>query len=117
MEPVLDVDTADAFREEVLAASEPTVVLFWATWCPFCLRFKPIFDEAARGSDLRFAAVYLDDVDNPLWDTYDVEVVPTLALFAQGALRFRRDGRLMHGLSEGDMGAFLAAAQGLRAAP
>lgn len=104
---VLEVETAEEFRRTVLAAKEPTVVMFWASWCPFCRAFKPTFDEYAGQYGGRFALVRLDDYDNPLWDEYAVNVVPSLALFRDGALAARKDGRLGRGLSAAELDAFL----------
>src|SRR3989441_5578014 len=81
---MLQVKNPDAFQESVVQAAEPTVVMFWATWCPFCRRFKQEFEKLAAARPWRFAAVYLDDEDNPLWEDYAVDVVPTLALFRGG---------------------------------
>ncbi len=97
---VLEVKDAKAFRAQVLESQEPTVALFWATWCPFCRRYKPEFDKLAAQHAWRFASVYLDDESNPLWDDYDVEVVPTLALFRGGKLVDRQDGILGYGLDK-----------------
>ncbi len=97
---MLDVKDATAFRREVLQAKEPTVALFWATWCPFCRKFKPEFDRLAAANPWRFASVYLDDYENPLWDDYAVDVVPTLALFRGGKVAERVDGVLGYGLDK-----------------
>lgn len=102
-----EVANVEAFDREVLRAPEPTVVMFWAGWCPFCRRFRPAFDATAAKSDGRFAVVRLDDEANPLWDTYRVDVVPSLAYFRGGALVARKDGTLGRGLSEPDLAAFL----------
>src|SRR5439155_1968508 len=83
---MLQVKDPEAFQESVVRAQEPTVVMFWATWCPFCRLFKQEFEKLAASRAGRFAAVYLDDEDNPLWEDYAVEVVPTLALFRGGKL-------------------------------
>lgn len=104
---LLEVTVPEGFDDAVLRAKEPTVVLFWASWCPFCLAFRPAFTERAARSDARFAIVSLDDYENPLWDTYRVEVVPTLAYFQDGELTARRDGVLMRGLAPADLTAFL----------
>src|SRR5213083_1133822 len=45
-----------------------------------------------------FAALYLDDEENPLWEEYAVEVVPTLALFREGKVADRLDGILGYGI-------------------
>ncbi len=49
---------------------------------------------------VRFAAVYLDDEENPLWEEYAVEVVPTLGLFRDGKLVERLDGILGYGIDQ-----------------
>ena len=103
----IEVHSADEFDREVLRSKESTVALFWAAWCPFCRAFKPIFDDAVRKHDARFALVRLDEYDNPLWDTYRVNVVPSLAFFRGGELVARKDGRLMRGLSQEELSTFL----------
>ncbi len=105
---MLDVKDAKAFRAQVLESAEPTVALFWATWCPFCRRYKPEFDKLAERWPWRFANVYLDDESNPLWDEYSVEVVPTLALFRAGKLVDRQDGILGYGIDRKATDAFVA---------
>ena len=105
---MLDVKDAKAFKAQVLESQEPTVTLFWATWCPFCRRYKPEFDKLAAKWPWRFASVYLDDESNPLWDDYSVEVVPTLALFRDGQLVDRQDGVLGYGIDRKATDAFVA---------
>ena len=100
------------FRSEVLESDQPTVTLFWATCCPFCRRYKPEFDRIASSYPWRFAAVYLDDESNPLWDDYSVEVVPTLALFRGGKLVDRQDGILGYGRDRKATAAFVARVTG-----
>jgi thioredoxin 1 len=95
---VLEVRTPEEFRAGVIEADAPTVAMFWATWCPFCRRFKPTFDKIAATKPWRFASVTLDDESNPLWDEYAVDVVPTLALFRQGNVAERVDGILGYGI-------------------
>jgi len=97
---MLQVKNPDAFQESVVQAAEPTVVMFWATWCPFCRRFKQEFEKLAASRPWRFAAVYLDDEDNPLWEDYAVDVVPTLALFRDGKVVERLDGILGYGIDQ-----------------
>ena len=104
---VLEVRTPEAFERDVLRAPEPTVVMFWASWCPCCQAFRPLFDARAPKNAGRFAVVHLDDNASPLWDRYHVGVVPSLALFRNGAIAARKDGRLMRGLSLEELDAFL----------
>lgn len=105
---VLELRDAKVFRAQVLESTEPTVTLFWATWCPFCRRYRPEFDKLAAKWPWRFASVYLDDESNPLWDDYSVEVVPTLALFRGGKLVDRQDGILGYGIDRKATDAFVS---------
>ena len=105
MERLLAITTVSDFRREIERSEEPTIVMFTTSWCPFCRRFKPRFVEAATKSELRCAMVYIDDWDNPLWDEYEVDVVPTLVLFDKGKPLYRRDGVLGRGLGDSDLAA------------
>jgi Thiol-disulfide isomerase and thioredoxins len=86
-----------------LSKSKKVMVLFYATWCPFCMRFVPVFDEEITplGFDHVVHAL-LDDYDNPLWDDYDISAVPTIILFEEGNVCKRLDGKLGRGLSEAE---------------
>ena len=114
-----DVMTGDdaAFRE-VLRAEEPVLVLFTASWCPFCVRFQPIFDELAPRFRGRIAVASLEEDSDPRWDEFGVQVVPTVAVFHRGRLIRRHDGILRRGILRGDFEAFLAKLhEGLGAPP
>lgn len=52
--------------EEILNSSSPTVLLFYAKWCPFPRAFKEIFGEYATRSNVDFCLVDLSDEENPL---------------------------------------------------
>jgi len=106
--PPLEITTVRDFRREVEESDETTVVLFTTSWCPFCRRFKPKFVEAATKADIRCVMAYIDDWDNPLWDEYRVDVVPTLVLFEEGKPAYRRDGILGQGLGQHDLEAVIA---------
>lgn len=94
----------ESFRADVEGADRPTVVMFTTSWCPFCRRFKPKFvSSGAENPKVRHAMVYIDDYDNPLWDEFHVEVVPTLVVFHRGKPAFRRDGVLGAGLRDADL--------------
>jgi thioredoxin 1 len=104
---VFEVPDADAFARDVLGADEPTVVAFWAEWCPHCRRFRPHFEKAADARRGRFAIARIDEYTNPLWERYAIDVVPTVAYFRGGDLAARRDGKLGRGVTEAELIAFL----------
>ena len=107
-----EVQTLEEFRTQVLESKEPVIALFWATWCPFCRRFKPDFDRIAEGKPWQFVSVHLEDESNPLWDDYSVEVIPTMALFQGGALVDREDGVLGYGIDRTMTEAFVRRVSG-----
>ena len=80
------------------------IVLFQATWCPFCQDFLPLFDRhAATFADFEPLCVALDNDDDPLWEKYGIDVVPTVIAFESGRIAHRLDGRRYVGLSEDDL--------------
>jgi thioredoxin 1 len=87
--------------EEHVKPHKRVLVLFCASWCPFCRDFFPSFDRVvAELAFDRTMRVYIDDDDNPLWEDYSIEAVPTTILFENGTAKRRLDARLGFGLSE-----------------
>jgi thioredoxin 1 len=87
--------------EKRVKQDKRVLVLFCASWCPFCQNFFATFDglAAKQGFD-KTLRVYIDDDDNQLWEDYSIESVPTVVLFEQGRVARRLDSRLGSGLSE-----------------
>jgi thiol-disulfide isomerase/thioredoxin len=87
--------------EEKVKQSKSVLVLFCASWCPFCQNFFSTFDRLPlkHGFD-NMLRVYIDDYDNPLWEDYSINAVPTVVLFDQGRVTRRLDARLGSGLTE-----------------
>jgi len=82
--------------------------LFYASWCPFCRAFLPIFKQhAQRNVEDKFLLVKVDDETNPLWEKYEIDVVPTVILFKSKKVSRRLDGTLGVGLNERQLEQFL----------
>lgn len=87
--------------ESFLKKNKKILALFYASWCPFCRSFLPVFDRKAAKEGVNLAIrVKVDDYDNPLWDEYCIEAVPTVIFFEDGKVCIRLDGKLGRGLSE-----------------
>jgi thioredoxin 1 len=90
---MIKVDNKQALDAE-LARAKRVLVLFYASWCPHCMRFMPFFEEKTSLSGFsNIVHMLLDDYDSPLWDTYDVSAVPTIILFEDGKISRRLDSR------------------------
>jgi thioredoxin 1 len=73
------------FEQEVLKASIPVLVDFWAPWCGPCRAIAPTVDEIAGEQAGRVKVVKLNTDESP--DTamkYQVMSIPTLLLFKNG---------------------------------
>ena len=94
--------------DALLDNEKEILVLFYASWCPYCTSFVPVFDrKLANFNSGKVIHVLLDDFDNPLWDDYDVEAVPTVIFFENGKVSKRLDGRSGVGLSEKQLNIWL----------
>ena len=80
------------FTEEVLEASSPVLVNFWAPWCGLCRLISPVLASLEANSDNYVKIVGVNADDNlKLASTYRLKTLPTLLLFEQGRLIHRID--------------------------
>jgi thioredoxin 1 len=83
-------------------------VLFYAGWCPFCTSFKPLFENMAQDG-LVLTIADISDEENPLWDDFRVQIVPTIVAFKEGREIWRKDGVPARGLKREDLEAMVDA--------
>ena len=89
----------DDFSGTRLLDSRNVLAVFYANWCPFCRRFLTLFEGTMmKKTNPQGALVDISDEDNPLWETFEVNVVPTLVGFRDGAAIVRKDGTAGVGL-------------------
>ena len=95
--------TSRDFANGKLNRSGVIVVMFYADWCPFCMAFKPTFEAFASKGHLDCGEANISHYEDPLWEQFQIKVVPTLLAFRDGELIKRKDGVLYRGLSEADL--------------
>ncbi|HET9122314.1 MAG TPA: thioredoxin TrxA [Acidiferrobacteraceae bacterium] len=96
--------TDDTFEEEVLKASGPVLVDYWAEWCGPCKMIGPVLEQIATEYSGRIRVAKLNIDENPKTPPkYGIRGIPTLMLFKGGQVEATKVGAL----SKSQLSAFI----------
>jgi thioredoxin 1 len=83
----------DNFESEVLKATGPVVVDFWAEWCGPCRMIGPVLEELSGTLDGKVKIVKLNVDESPNTAAkYGIMSIPTLMIFKNGEMAARQIG-------------------------
>jgi thioredoxin 1 len=91
--------------QEAVRNSDNAIALVYASWCPFCSKFLPVFKKCTE-KDKRLVLLVQDDDEN-IAAKYAIEIFPTVLFFEKGKVAKRLDGAPGIGLQEKQLVEFI----------
>lgn len=84
-----------SFDEDVLNASGPVLVDFWAAWCGPCKMIAPVLDELAKEYAGKIKICKMDvDANKETPTKFGIRGIPTLIVFKDGNAEGTKVGAL-----------------------
>lgn len=82
----MEIELTDAnFESEVMGASTPVLVDFWAPWCGPCRMMAPTIDQLAKELDGKTKVAKMNiDEHNKYAQQFGIMSIPTFLVFKEG---------------------------------
>ena len=87
--------TDESFDTDVLQASQPVLVDFWAEWCGPCKQIAPALEQIAEEFAGKVTVAKLNIEESPTTPSrYGVRGIPTMMLFKGGQMASMKVGAM-----------------------
>ena len=81
--------------KDLISASQPVLVDFYADWCGPCKAMNPVIKEVAQSVKGKARVIKVDiDKSDEAARSYGVQAVPTFILFKNGSIVWRHSGMI-----------------------
>jgi len=93
----IDIKTSD--WDSLISGKNIVAADFWATWCPYCVRLKPIFESVAKDHpEIKFVKVNVQE-EADLASRYGIQGIPVIKFFCEG----REVGEIVGYIAENEL--------------
>src|SRR3990170_2973362 len=76
--------TQDTEWDSLISGKKLVASYFWAPWCPYCMRLKPVFEMiASKYPDIIFVKVNVDEQQDMV-SRYGIRGIPVIKFFCEG---------------------------------
>jgi thioredoxin 1 len=80
----MSVDIKTSEWDSLISGKDLVAADFWAPWCPYCLRLKPVFESVAKDyQGIKFVKVNVQE-EGDLASRHGVQGIPVIKFFCEG---------------------------------
>jgi thioredoxin 1 len=80
----MSADVRTSEWDSLILSKKLVAADFWAEWCPYCVRLKPIFESAAKDyQDIKFVKVNVQ-AEADIASRYGIQGIPVIKFFCEG---------------------------------